>query len=223
MVSECIVTALIFAAWLQSAMAESLPLPLDPTVHCGPKVFYNFTKQNRACSLDFYHRDDPSSECCEALAQWYGPDATLPSRNCYCDKATWEQFQEVTKGTYYTWDAAFKMCSAIGFLVPYYHEDENGTAIGACAGAPTNISEFQQACIDNCPITAAATLQDWTARLHLDPLVLASVVTGAFAGFGMLLLFLPLGMDMVSGAVNKLAGSRKPTAQPARMPPGAIN
>jgi hypothetical protein len=38
-----------------------LPLPADPAQQCNEVVFYNFTKQNRACSVNFYHRKDPGT------------------------------------------------------------------------------------------------------------------------------------------------------------------
>ena len=73
------------------------------------------------------------------------------------------------------------MLRFMGFHVPYYEEDENGTAIGPCTGAPVNLTEYAEACIDNCPMTPRASLSDWTSRIAYDPLVLSSLVSGAIS------------------------------------------
>jgi hypothetical protein len=32
-------------------------------------------------------------DCCRGLAAFWGPNSTLPSRNCFCAKAVWEEFK----------------------------------------------------------------------------------------------------------------------------------
>lgn len=69
----------------------------------------------------------------------------------------------------------------MGYHVPFYQEDENGTAIGTCTGVPLNATEFAAACIDNCPNKPRASLAYWSSRLHQDPLVMTSLVFGAIS------------------------------------------
>lgn len=56
--------------------------------------------------------DDDQKQCCELMASYFGPDATIGAgANCFCDAGVWAETLERQKGSYLSFGTAFDGCT----------------------------------------------------------------------------------------------------------------
>ncbi|KAK9823422.1 hypothetical protein WJX72_002634 [[Myrmecia] bisecta] len=83
------------------------------------------TASSQGCRATLYNVQPADKHCCQTLSAVYGPNSTLPSRNCFCVPDYWQRFNALSTVHRIDFVKYFKTCSALGHPV-YYWQQEGG-------------------------------------------------------------------------------------------------
>ncbi|EFN57055.1 expressed protein [Chlorella variabilis] len=116
-----------------AANGQELLLPDDPEAACTAATMFEATSKEHECSKTLYHREEAVESCCQVLAEYYGPNSTLPSRNCFCVESYWTPFIALADKSYIGWTSYFDTCTEMGYTIHYWHYGE-----GPCVPPPAS-------------------------------------------------------------------------------------
>ncbi|KAL4432589.1 hypothetical protein ABPG77_000526 [Micractinium sp. CCAP 211/92] len=127
----CIACACTASAAEQGQAGSAPKLPTDPAAICNRDTMFEVTSKEFSCSESLYRRDPAVESCCVILESYYGPNSTLPSRNCFCVESYWAELQELSERHYIRWKSYLSQCTDMGYPIYYFQDGE-----GPCAGPP---------------------------------------------------------------------------------------
>ncbi|GAB4815293.1 hypothetical protein N2152v2_002339 [Parachlorella kessleri] len=148
----------------------------------------------------------PTPECCQALATSYGPNSTLPTRNCFCVPEYWEDLAAKQTHSTISLTTYLDSCSALGYPVYYYQAGD-----GPCSGmleAPTSGGEEAAGAVDGGSTPEVMPLPmrsfgQWVRDLGDDGLILISFMVAVAAGVGGALMLWSFIYDLYASLSSK--------------------
>lgn len=148
------------------------------------------TSQEFSCSETLYRRDPAVESCCVIMQRYYGPNSTLPSRNCFCVESYWAELQEQAERNYIPWATYLSQCTDMGFPVYYFQDGESpcaGPPPTAPAPAPEPAAQpAPAAAVEEAaqPVLPMRTFSGWVAGLGDDAWGAVSFTAAILSVFG---------------------------------------